>query len=99
VTEGIPIIILALLGITLFVLGGVGGFMVYLAEKSAAVSHAEAENDRLLEEEEAALAVSNVRSRAAGHATLSHHSSHSRRGHGRGRHRSVSPRRRLNFPD
>jgi len=46
VTKGINFFILTLLGITLGVLGGAGGFMVYLARKSAAISRAQLENGR-----------------------------------------------------
>lgn len=95
VTKGTNLAILALLGITLGVLGGFVGFMVYLARKSAQARLAETEQgDESLEE-----TVSHrrhPRHRAAQHGPRHVHSTSA---HGSGRGRSWDQRRRIIFPD
>lgn len=98
-TQGMNLAILTLLGITLCVLGGIAGFMVCLARKSAAVARAQAELELDMDEEEPVAVAPDFNSRMAGHVAHSHHASHSRRSHGRSSHNSPTPRRRFNLPD
>jgi hypothetical protein len=95
VTKGMNLAVLAMLGLTLGVLGGFVGFMIYLARRSARAG---------VPEHQLALAEPVAATVASGHSPRIRSAPGGRRArwasvHGAGRGHSREYRRRIAFPD